>query len=470
MDACFRSLAVAVLLSGTQICAAEIPAPNQKVIIVEREGKEVAATTDDKSGATAKESKEQPAEIFFLTTEPASATRYWIGLEANPLGKPGRARLKVDADFGLLIEHVRPASPADKAGLKANDVLLKAGDKPLRQTSDLAAAIQQSKGSDLKLDIERDGKLQNIVVKPIERRVAEGEGQESEPGLRIRLAEPADATRQGATTTEDELRQAHAGLQSALLKARQMEAQRAGQDTVRQRTKALLAERRAMQQQLHALNEKLAALGADAETGSAEKIRGQLHEVEQRIEALNRQLVGLEASQMNPEQEKLMTQLSTMLRCAADLEEVGRTEESNRLKSTARELEQRLQAEKAKAAQTPNGLPLTYGLPGIVPPGNKKWIISTYPQPDPEQVRLMQLKAAVQLLEQAGMREDAKRLQQKLEAAQHELQQRREKLAERGATSQSNPEVAELRQQIAEMHRELHELHEAVERLSQSKH
>ncbi len=169
MDAFFRSLAVAVLLSGTQICAAEISAPNQKVIIVEREGQEVAATTDDKPAAAAKESKEQPAEIFFLTTEPASATHYWIGLEANPLGKPGRAKLKVDADFGLLVEHVRPASPADKAGLKANDVLLKAGDKPLRQTADLAAAIQESKGSDLKLEIERDGKLQKIVVQPAQR-------------------------------------------------------------------------------------------------------------------------------------------------------------------------------------------------------------------------------------------------------------------------------------------------------------
>ena len=60
--------------------------------------------------------------------------------------------------------------------------------------------------------------------------------------------------------------------------------------------------------------------------------------MEQRIEALNRQLVELEASQTNPEQEKLMTQLATMWRFAGGLEEVGRTEESNGLKSTAREL------------------------------------------------------------------------------------------------------------------------------------
>ncbi len=202
-----------------------------------------------------------------------------------------------------------------------------------------------------------------------------------------------------------------------------------------------------MQQQRQALNEKLAALGADAEAGTTDKIRGQMHELEQRIEALNRQLVELEASRTNPEQEKLMEQLATMWRCAGDLEEVGRTEEANGLKSTARELELRLQAMKAKAAQfsgTPDGLPLTNGLPGMVPPGGKQWVISTYPQPDAEHVRLMQIKAAVQLLEQAGMREDAKQLQRKLEAAERQQQQRqREKLAERQATSQSNPEVAD---------------------------
>ena len=242
------------------------------MIIVEREGKEVAATTDDKSAAAAKESKEQPAENFSsrrnpplrLTTGSAWKRIRWASRdEQNSKSTP----------ISGWSSNTWNRKPGRQGGVKANDVLLKAGDKPLRQTADLAAAIQESKGNDLKLEIEHRREITKDCRPAAIARALKARGKKLSPGLRIRLAEPADGRRTG--DHRGRIAATAGWSQSALLKARQMELSgRPGDGPPA--TKALWQERRAMQQQLQALNEKLAALGADAENGSADKIRGQM--------------------------------------------------------------------------------------------------------------------------------------------------------------------------------------------------
>ena len=61
-----------------------------------------------------------------------------------------RALLRLDSRFrrrenGVRFSDVRPGSPAAKAGLKAGDILVKFGDKPIHNLYDFTDALRRSK-------------------------------------------------------------------------------------------------------------------------------------------------------------------------------------------------------------------------------------------------------------------------------------------------------------------------------------
>jgi membrane-associated protease RseP (regulator of RpoE activity) len=72
--------------------------------------------------------------------------------------------LKLAKDEGLLVEKVQAASPAEKAGLKTHDLLLKANDKPLADIRDLMKLIDEVKEGKLTLKLLRDGKRETVVA------------------------------------------------------------------------------------------------------------------------------------------------------------------------------------------------------------------------------------------------------------------------------------------------------------------
>ena len=73
------------------------------------------------------------------------ATGYWIGVVCQPVDAELRAKLKLDEGQGLLIDEVRPDSPAAKAGLRKDDVVLAAAGKPLATVKQLADAVAEAK-------------------------------------------------------------------------------------------------------------------------------------------------------------------------------------------------------------------------------------------------------------------------------------------------------------------------------------
>jgi hypothetical protein len=67
---------------------------------------------------------------------------------------------------GVKFSDVRPGSPAAKAGLKAGDVLIQFGDKPIKNLYDFTDALRRSKVGDVvEVTVLRDGKPLRVPVK-----------------------------------------------------------------------------------------------------------------------------------------------------------------------------------------------------------------------------------------------------------------------------------------------------------------
>ena len=69
---------------------------------------------------------------------------------------------------GVVVMHVGPGGPADKAGVKANDLVMAVGDKSIKEMSDLMAAVEKSEGKELSLKLLRAGKPITVAVTPAE--------------------------------------------------------------------------------------------------------------------------------------------------------------------------------------------------------------------------------------------------------------------------------------------------------------
>jgi membrane-associated protease RseP (regulator of RpoE activity) len=70
-------------------------------------------------------------------------------------------------DTGAVVTDVVPGSPAEKAGLKRDDVVTEAGGKPVRSPADLREAVQQAgAGHDLALAVSRAGEKLTLTARP----------------------------------------------------------------------------------------------------------------------------------------------------------------------------------------------------------------------------------------------------------------------------------------------------------------
>lgn len=72
------------------------------------------------------------------------------------------------------VEALKPGSPADQAGLKPGDRVLRVNDKEISTRSELYDAVAKSGGQALTLDIRRGGQVKTVVVTPSAIPVQEG--------------------------------------------------------------------------------------------------------------------------------------------------------------------------------------------------------------------------------------------------------------------------------------------------------
>lgn len=94
-----------------------------------------------------------------------------LGVQTENLGSQLAEYFGVKDGDGLLVKSVEKNSPADKGGLKAGDVIVKADNEKLSDRSDLSHALRNHRtGGKMTLGIIRDKKEQTLTVDLPERR------------------------------------------------------------------------------------------------------------------------------------------------------------------------------------------------------------------------------------------------------------------------------------------------------------
>lgn len=94
-----------------------------------------------------------------------SYQRAFLGVEIYALNGESASRLGVDISQGVVIETLVQGGSAQAAGLQANDIIVKANERSIREIADLTEIVGRAKrGEQLQLKIYRGNELKDVVV------------------------------------------------------------------------------------------------------------------------------------------------------------------------------------------------------------------------------------------------------------------------------------------------------------------
>ncbi len=95
--------------------------------------------------------------------------RAYLGLAMMPGPVPAAWRERLGRKTGLLIAQVVAAGPADRAGLRAGDLLLTVAGKPVAVSQDLQRLMfSEAIGQPLAITVMRNGALVDVIAEPTE--------------------------------------------------------------------------------------------------------------------------------------------------------------------------------------------------------------------------------------------------------------------------------------------------------------
>jgi membrane-associated protease RseP (regulator of RpoE activity) len=102
------------------------------------------------------------------------AQEFWIGVSVADVEPALRAQLRIPANKGLLVNEVFKESPAEKAGLKVNDILLSLDGKPLSDQKKLVELVQANGEKTITLELLHEGKPRgDVEITPQRRKLTQ---------------------------------------------------------------------------------------------------------------------------------------------------------------------------------------------------------------------------------------------------------------------------------------------------------
>ncbi len=94
----------------------------------------------------------------------------WLGVHLADVTKDKMAELKLKEEYGALVTEVEPDSPAAKAGLQKNDVILEYQGERVESAAKLGRLVRETpEGRTVRLVVSRDGRPQTLTA-TLERR------------------------------------------------------------------------------------------------------------------------------------------------------------------------------------------------------------------------------------------------------------------------------------------------------------
>ena len=112
--------------------------------------------------------------------EKGKVVRGYIGVQITDVDQKAQESFKLTSREGALVQSVTSGGPADKAGLKAGDVIVGVGGTPVKDTRTLIYRVSaMPPGQKVELDVIREGKRLSQTVILGERPSGEGEQESS---------------------------------------------------------------------------------------------------------------------------------------------------------------------------------------------------------------------------------------------------------------------------------------------------
>lgn len=104
-------------------------------------------------------------DILPQLREKGKVVRGWLGISIEPMREDVARTFKLKEASGALVTEVRPGSPAEKAGLVPEDVVVGADGRKIADNGDLSRYVaSRPPGSTVKLDVVRKGAEKSISV------------------------------------------------------------------------------------------------------------------------------------------------------------------------------------------------------------------------------------------------------------------------------------------------------------------
>ncbi len=95
--------------------------------------------------------------------------RAYIGIAGGPRPLPPHARVRLDRAGGVEVVEVAPGSPAQRAGLRAEDLIVELGGAPIERVDDVQRLMNhEAIGRSLAVRVLRGDKLLDLELSPVE--------------------------------------------------------------------------------------------------------------------------------------------------------------------------------------------------------------------------------------------------------------------------------------------------------------
>jgi serine protease Do len=140
--------------------------------------------------------------------------RGWLGVHIQSIDEALAKSMGLDGDEGALVSSVEPDSPAERAGFKPGDVIIRFGDEEVEDARALPRIVADTdKGDVVTVEIRRDGKRESLDVTlggmPVEDTVAMTESESADvddtPKLGLTLSALSKEAKEHYKLSDDEV-------------------------------------------------------------------------------------------------------------------------------------------------------------------------------------------------------------------------------------------------------------------------